>query len=98
MAPWLDHVFTSRKVCRSNPTSVSRLLLPRLEQPGSIPALAFPSDGMAPKGCYRLLLGAFKYHALGCEELIFFINNACERGVIASPSTCSSHQMETKPK
>ncbi|KER27249.1 hypothetical protein T265_05653 [Opisthorchis viverrini] len=39
--------FTDRKVRGSNPTSASRLLLSRLGQPGSIPALVQPSGGMA---------------------------------------------------
>ncbi|KAG5444612.1 hypothetical protein CSKR_100713 [Clonorchis sinensis] len=37
---------TDRKVRGSNPTSASRLLLSRLGQPGSIPALVHPSVGM----------------------------------------------------
>ncbi|KAG5443258.1 hypothetical protein CSKR_111046 [Clonorchis sinensis] len=43
---WLEREFTARKVRGSNPTSASRLLLSRLEQPGSIPALVLSSGGM----------------------------------------------------
>ncbi|KER31841.1 hypothetical protein T265_01933 [Opisthorchis viverrini] len=43
----LEHEFTDRKVCGSNPTSASQLPLSRLGQPGSIPALVQPSGGMA---------------------------------------------------
>ncbi|KAG5441675.1 hypothetical protein CSKR_103189 [Clonorchis sinensis] len=39
--------FTDRKVRSSNPTSASRLLLSRLEQPGSKSALMLPHGGMA---------------------------------------------------
>ncbi|KER26763.1 hypothetical protein T265_06047 [Opisthorchis viverrini] len=45
MAPWLEHGFTVWKDRGSNPTSASRLSLSRLGQPGSIPALVFPSGG-----------------------------------------------------
>ncbi|KER19633.1 hypothetical protein T265_11645 [Opisthorchis viverrini] len=44
---WLEREFTDRKVRGSNPISVSRPPLPSLGQPGSIPALALPSGGMA---------------------------------------------------
>ncbi|KER28586.1 hypothetical protein T265_13551, partial [Opisthorchis viverrini] len=44
---WLEREFADRKVRGSNPTSVSRLPLSRLGQPGSIPALVQPSAGMA---------------------------------------------------
>ncbi|KER27618.1 hypothetical protein T265_05342 [Opisthorchis viverrini] len=44
---WLEREFTDRKVRGSNVTSASRLPLPRLGQPGSIPALVQPSGGMA---------------------------------------------------
>ncbi|KAG5453887.1 hypothetical protein CSKR_108586 [Clonorchis sinensis] len=47
MAQWLERDFTDRKVRVSNPTSSSRLLTSRLGQPGSIPALVLPPDGMA---------------------------------------------------
>ncbi|KER27841.1 hypothetical protein T265_13714, partial [Opisthorchis viverrini] len=43
----LEHEFTEQKVHGSNPTSGSRLSLPRLEQPGSSTALVLPSGGMA---------------------------------------------------
>ncbi|KER21579.1 hypothetical protein T265_15055 [Opisthorchis viverrini] len=46
---WLEREFTYRKVRVSNPTSDSRLLLPRLGQPSSIPALVLPSGGMAAR-------------------------------------------------
>ncbi|KAG5446483.1 hypothetical protein CSKR_114056 [Clonorchis sinensis] len=44
---WLEREFTDRQVRGSNPTSASRLLLSRLGQPGSIPALVQPSGSMA---------------------------------------------------
>ncbi|KER19934.1 hypothetical protein T265_11402 [Opisthorchis viverrini] len=46
---WLEREFTDRKVRGSNPTSVTRLPLSRLGQPGSIPALVLPSCGMAAR-------------------------------------------------
>ncbi|KAG5454952.1 hypothetical protein CSKR_105888 [Clonorchis sinensis] len=46
---WLEREFTDRKVRSWNPTSESRLLLSRLGQPGSIPALVLPSGGMAAR-------------------------------------------------
>ncbi|KER33773.1 hypothetical protein T265_12543, partial [Opisthorchis viverrini] len=46
---WLEREFTDRKIRGSNPTYVSRLPLSRLGQPGSIPALVLPSDGMAAR-------------------------------------------------
>ncbi|GAA56009.1 hypothetical protein CLF_109635 [Clonorchis sinensis] len=46
-AQWLEREFTDRKIRSLNPTSVCRLLLSRLRQPGSIPALVLPLDGMA---------------------------------------------------
>ncbi|KAG5442908.1 Choline dehydrogenase, mitochondrial [Clonorchis sinensis] len=52
MAQWLKHEFTDRKVRGSNPTSVSRLPLFRLGQPGSVSSLVIHSSSMAPKGCY----------------------------------------------
>ncbi|KAG5444261.1 hypothetical protein CSKR_104528 [Clonorchis sinensis] len=39
MVQWLKCEFTDRKICGWNPTSASRLLLSRLGQRGSIPAL-----------------------------------------------------------
>ncbi|KAG5442325.1 hypothetical protein CSKR_109857 [Clonorchis sinensis] len=45
-AQWLEREFTDRKVCGSNPTSASRLLLSRLGQPDGIIAQVF-SGGMA---------------------------------------------------
>ncbi|KAG5450690.1 hypothetical protein CSKR_102937 [Clonorchis sinensis] len=47
MAQRLDREITDRKVRGSNATSVSRLPLTRLGQPGSIPALVLPPGGMA---------------------------------------------------
>ncbi|KAG5447024.1 hypothetical protein CSKR_108874 [Clonorchis sinensis] len=44
---WLEREFTDRNVLGSNQTSASRLLLSRLGQPGSIPALMLPSGAMA---------------------------------------------------
>ncbi|GAA52009.1 hypothetical protein CLF_107217 [Clonorchis sinensis] len=44
---WLERRFTDRKVRGLNPTSASRLILSMPGQPGSIPALVQPSDGMA---------------------------------------------------
>ncbi|KAG5452930.1 hypothetical protein CSKR_107478 [Clonorchis sinensis] len=49
MTQWLEREFTDRKIRGSNPTSASRLLLSRLGQPGSIPALVLPSSGMAAR-------------------------------------------------
>ncbi|KAG5453186.1 hypothetical protein CSKR_112747, partial [Clonorchis sinensis] len=49
MAQWLEHEFTDRKVCGSNPISGSRLLLSRLGQPDSIPALVLPSGSVAAR-------------------------------------------------
>ncbi|KAG5445264.1 hypothetical protein CSKR_110430 [Clonorchis sinensis] len=46
---WLEREVTDRKVRGSNPTSASRLSLSRLGQPGSIPALVFPSGCMAAR-------------------------------------------------
>ncbi|KAG5441664.1 hypothetical protein CSKR_103199 [Clonorchis sinensis] len=46
MAQWLEREFTDRKVRGSIPTSASRLLLSRLEQIGSIPALVLQTGGM----------------------------------------------------
>ncbi|KAG5441208.1 hypothetical protein CSKR_102420 [Clonorchis sinensis] len=46
---WLELEFTDRKVRGSNPTSACRLLLSRLGQTGSIPALVLPSGGMAAR-------------------------------------------------
>ncbi|KAG5442537.1 hypothetical protein CSKR_108732 [Clonorchis sinensis] len=46
---WIEREFADRKVRGSNPTSASRLLLSRLGQPGSIPALVLPSSGMATR-------------------------------------------------
>ncbi|KAG5447326.1 hypothetical protein CSKR_109843 [Clonorchis sinensis] len=46
---WLEHKFTDRKIRGSNLTSASRLLLSRLGQPGSIPALVLPTSGMAAR-------------------------------------------------
>ncbi|KER30188.1 hypothetical protein T265_03342 [Opisthorchis viverrini] len=46
MAQWLERLSTNRKIRCSNPTSTSRLLLSRFEQPGSIPAFVLPSGGM----------------------------------------------------
>ncbi|KAG5445470.1 hypothetical protein CSKR_103718 [Clonorchis sinensis] len=43
----LEREFTDRKVRGSNPTSVSRLPLSRLGQPGNIPSLVLPLGGMA---------------------------------------------------
>ncbi|KER30005.1 hypothetical protein T265_03485 [Opisthorchis viverrini] len=48
----LEREFTDRKVRGSNPTSVSRLPLSRLRQPGSIPAPVPPSCDTAVKACY----------------------------------------------
>ncbi|KER20313.1 hypothetical protein T265_11120 [Opisthorchis viverrini] len=45
----LERQFTHRKVCGSNPTSASRLPLPRVEQPDSIPALVFPLCDMVAR-------------------------------------------------
>ncbi|KER28146.1 hypothetical protein T265_04977 [Opisthorchis viverrini] len=44
---WLERKLTDRKVRGSNPISASRLPLSRPGQPRSIPALMFPSGGMA---------------------------------------------------
>ncbi|KER21416.1 hypothetical protein T265_10259 [Opisthorchis viverrini] len=41
VALWLERDFTDRKVLDSNTTSASRLPLPRLGQPGNIPAIGF---------------------------------------------------------
>ncbi|KAG5443202.1 hypothetical protein CSKR_110549 [Clonorchis sinensis] len=49
IAQWLERERTDRKVRGSNPASASRLPLPRLGQPGSIPALVLPSGGMAAR-------------------------------------------------
>ncbi|KAG5455293.1 hypothetical protein CSKR_105152 [Clonorchis sinensis] len=49
VAQWLEREFTDRRVLGSNPTSASRLPLSMLRQPGSIPTLTFPSDGMAAR-------------------------------------------------
>ncbi|KAG5452375.1 Glycerate kinase [Clonorchis sinensis] len=49
MAQWLEREFTDRIVPGSNPTSASRLPLSRLGRPGNIPALVFPSGGMAAR-------------------------------------------------
>ncbi|KER33104.1 LOW QUALITY PROTEIN: hypothetical protein T265_12691 [Opisthorchis viverrini] len=43
---WLEREFTNRKVRGSSPTFATRLPLSRFGQPGSIPALVFPSGGM----------------------------------------------------
>ncbi|KAG5445535.1 hypothetical protein CSKR_101020 [Clonorchis sinensis] len=47
MTQWLEREFTDRKVFGSNPTFASRLLLPRLGQPGSI-VLPRASFGRVP--------------------------------------------------
>ncbi|KER29088.1 hypothetical protein T265_04182 [Opisthorchis viverrini] len=49
MAQWLGREFTNQYVRGSNPNSASRLLLPRLGQPGSIAALVLPSGGTAAR-------------------------------------------------
>ncbi|KAG5442938.1 hypothetical protein CSKR_104781 [Clonorchis sinensis] len=49
IAQRLERERTDRKVRGSNPASASRLLLSRLGQPGSIPALVLPSGGMAAR-------------------------------------------------
>ncbi|KAG5449705.1 hypothetical protein CSKR_103080 [Clonorchis sinensis] len=49
MAQWLELEFTDRKIRRSNPTFASRLLLSKLGQPGSIPALVLSSGGVAAR-------------------------------------------------
>ncbi|KAG5447576.1 hypothetical protein CSKR_101342 [Clonorchis sinensis] len=46
---WLEREFTDRKVRGSNPTSASRLHLPRLGQPRSITALVLPLGGMGAR-------------------------------------------------
>ncbi|KAG5442559.1 hypothetical protein CSKR_108763 [Clonorchis sinensis] len=46
---WLGRESTDRKIRGSNPTSVSRLPLSRLGQPGNIPALVLPSGGIATR-------------------------------------------------
>ncbi|KER21179.1 hypothetical protein T265_10434 [Opisthorchis viverrini] len=45
MDQWLEREFTDQKVRGSNPTSTFRLLLSRLDNLGTIPALVLPSDG-----------------------------------------------------
>ncbi|KAG5450676.1 hypothetical protein CSKR_108770 [Clonorchis sinensis] len=47
MAQWLEREFAGRKVRGSNSTSASRIPLPRLGQPDSIPVLVLPSGGTA---------------------------------------------------
>ncbi|KAG5441968.1 hypothetical protein CSKR_110773 [Clonorchis sinensis] len=49
MTKWLEREFTDRKVRGSNLPSASRLPLSGLEQPGSIPALVLPSDGLTAR-------------------------------------------------
>ncbi|KAG5443251.1 hypothetical protein CSKR_111052 [Clonorchis sinensis] len=46
-AQWLQRESTDQMVRGLNPTSASGLFLSRLGQPGSIPALVFPSGGTA---------------------------------------------------
>ncbi|KAG5452333.1 hypothetical protein CSKR_112802 [Clonorchis sinensis] len=46
-AQWLEREFTDWKFRGSTPTTASQLPLSRLGQPGSIPALVFPSGGLA---------------------------------------------------
>ncbi|KAG5441767.1 hypothetical protein CSKR_113455 [Clonorchis sinensis] len=46
---WLEREFTDRKFRGSNPTSVSRLPLSKLGQPGSFLAFMLPSRGMAAR-------------------------------------------------
>ncbi|KAG5454334.1 Trafficking kinesin-binding protein 1, partial [Clonorchis sinensis] len=55
IAEWLRRQLTDRTVGGSNPTSASRLLLSRLEQPGSASALVPPSIGVAAR--HRKLSG-----------------------------------------
>ncbi|KER25459.1 hypothetical protein T265_07083 [Opisthorchis viverrini] len=49
MAQWLESELINRKVCGSDLTSASRLLLSRLGQPDSILALLLPSDCIAAR-------------------------------------------------
>ncbi|KAG5452188.1 hypothetical protein CSKR_104288 [Clonorchis sinensis] len=59
---WLEREFTGRKVRGSNPTSVSRLPLSGLGQPGSISALILPSGGMAARHRKRATAELFPVH------------------------------------
>ncbi|KAG5452951.1 Solute carrier 12 member 9, partial [Clonorchis sinensis] len=58
MAQWLSE-FTVLKVRGSNPTYASRLLVSKLGQRGSIPALVLPSGGMATRHRKRVTAGRF---------------------------------------
>ncbi|KAG5445016.1 hypothetical protein CSKR_105028 [Clonorchis sinensis] len=74
---WLEREFTDRKVRGSIPTSVSRLPLSRLGQPGSIPALVLPSGGMAARHRKVVLLRYTELHLVSTgdsnESLVYGI-------------------------
>ncbi|KAG5446187.1 hypothetical protein CSKR_106078 [Clonorchis sinensis] len=59
---WLESEFVDRNFRGSNPTYASRLSLTRLGQPGSIPALELPSDGMVASTGAVLQLNSFYWH------------------------------------
>ncbi|KAG5444907.1 hypothetical protein CSKR_103580 [Clonorchis sinensis] len=78
---WLERKITDRKVRGSNPTSASRLPLSSLGQPGSIPALVFPSGSMETEvhtldsrpilPMYNMQASThLKKHPLGIEEVM----------------------------
>ncbi|KER21750.1 hypothetical protein T265_09989 [Opisthorchis viverrini] len=88
---WLEREFTDRKVRGSNPTSVSRLPLSRLGQPGSIPALVPPSVGMVAR------------HRKGATTerlfIIFLINSTSSAGLLETkpaPEHVFRNETETK--
>ncbi|KAG5448283.1 hypothetical protein CSKR_110464 [Clonorchis sinensis] len=75
IAQRLERERTDRKVRGSNPASASRLPLPRLGQPGSIPALVLPSGGMAARhrkgATAERFFNTQNYHVLAnCRPLL----------------------------
>ncbi|KAG5451768.1 hypothetical protein CSKR_109197 [Clonorchis sinensis] len=79
---WLEREFADRKVCRSNPTSASRLPLSRLEQPDSIPALVQPPGGMAVR------------HRKGTTAERFFFKHNAELKTRTPLPSISSHILQ----
>ncbi|KAG5450157.1 hypothetical protein CSKR_201130 [Clonorchis sinensis] len=63
---WLEREFTNLKVYVSNPASASQLLLSRLGQPGSIPALVLPSGDMTARHWKVVTAGRLR---LRCKRL-----------------------------
>ncbi|KER33147.1 hypothetical protein T265_00850 [Opisthorchis viverrini] len=74
----LECEITGRKVRGSNPTAASRLLLSKLEQPGSVPAVMPPIVGVAARQrngatTERLLLLFISATSLGTLILVIYL-------------------------